>query len=300
MQNREPYMQKIIGNRYTKTKASFEKSLCLFLYQLGKKGKSLKTCLNISGLGMQFKGVKAVQNVSMNLEEGKLYALIGTNGAGKTTIINMISGVLKPTAGTICFQETDITGMRPDRIAKMGVTRTYQNLRLFKKMTVLDNVLMGAQMHSTCGAWESVFQTSRFRENEKSMREHARRMLDIMGIAAFEKELAGSLPYGNQRKLEIARILASNPKLLLLDEPAAGMNPQESHELVDIIRGIQKEFGLTILLIEHDMKVVMNLCEYIYCMAAGEVIAEGGPEAIRNNPRVIEAYLGKRASHVTN
>lgn len=229
MQNREPYMQKIIGNRYTKTKASFEKSLCLFLYQLGKKGKSLKTCLNISGLGMQFKGVKAVQNVSMNLEEGKLYALIGTNGAGKTTIINMISGVLKPTAGTICFQETDITGMRPDRIAKMGVTRTYQNLRLFKKMTVLDNVLMGAQMHSTCGAWESVFQTSRFRENEKSMREHARKMLDIMGIAAFEKELAGSLPYGNQRKLEIARILASNPKLLLLDEPAAGMNPQESH-----------------------------------------------------------------------
>lgn len=193
MQNREPYMQKIIGNRYTKTKASFEKSLCLFLYQLGKKGKSLKTCLNISGLGMQFKGVKAVQNVSMNLEEGKLYALIGTNGAGKTTIINMISGVLKPTAGTICFQETDITGMRPDRIAKMGVTRTYQNLRLFKKMTVLDNVLMGAQMHSTCGAWESVFQTSRFRENEKSMREHARKMLDIMGIAAFEKELADTV-----------------------------------------------------------------------------------------------------------
>ena len=285
-------MQKIIGNRYTKTKASFEKSLCLFLYQLGKKGKSLKTCLNISGLGMQFKGVKAVQNVSMNLEEGKLYALIGTNVAGKTTIINMISGVLKPTAGTICFQETDITGMRPDRIAKMGVTRTYQNLRLFKKMTVLDNVLMGAQMHSTCGAWESVFQTSRFRENEKSMREHARKMLDIMGIAAFEKELAGSLPYGNQRKLEIARILASNPKLLLLDEPAAGMNPQETQELADFIRQIRDEYQLTIFIIEHHMDLVMQISDRVYVLDFGKLLAKGTPEEVQNNPHVIEAYLG--------
>lgn len=249
--------------------------------------------LEVNGLTMHFKGLKAVSNFSARFEEEKIYGLIGTNGAGKTTIINMLSGVLKPSYGTVVYNGVDITGQRPDKIAQMGILRTYQNLRLFKKVSVLQNVIIGAQMHKTYNNFEAILGLPRFQKEEKQLTEKAMEMLRIMNIERYAQDRADSLPYGAQRKLEIARILAASPKLLLLDEPAAGMNPQESLELVQIIRKIQKEFNLTILLIEHDMKVVMGLCEYIYAMATGQIIAEGEPKFIRDNPKVIEAYLGR-------
>ncbi|MGI6730415.1 MAG: ABC transporter ATP-binding protein [Anaerovoracaceae bacterium] len=249
--------------------------------------------LEAKDLTMNFKGLKAVSGFSVSLEEHKIYGLIGTNGAGKTTVINMLSGVLKPSSGRIIFDGNDITGQRPDKTAKMGILRTYQNLRLFKKMTVLENVLIGAQMHKTYNNGEAILGLPRFRKEEKILEKKAMEMLEVMGIASRAHERADSLPYGGQRKLEIARILAAKPKLLLLDEPAAGMNPQESADLVRIIKKIQEEYDLTILLIEHDMKVVMGLCEYLYVMATGEIIAQGEPKEIRDNPKVIEAYLGR-------
>jgi branched-chain amino acid transport system ATP-binding protein len=235
----------------------------------------------------------AVKNFSCKLEQGRIYGLIGTNGAGKTTVINMLSGVLKPTTGEIIFQGEHIEGMKANNIAKHGIVRTYQNLRLFNKMTVLENVIIGAQIEKPYSMVTGILQLPKYHKEEKRIKEKAMHMLHVMGIDQYADDIAGSLPYGLQRRLEIARILAANPKLLLLDEPAAGMNPQESRELVEMIRSIQKEFGLTILLIEHDMKVIMNLCEYIYVMATGEVIAEGLPEEIRSDPQVIAAYLGR-------
>lgn len=242
---------------------------------------------------MSFKGLQAVKNFSATIEDGKIYGLIGTNGAGKTTVINMLSGVLIPTAGHIIYEGKDITGMQPYKVAKSGILRTYQNLRLFNKMTVLENVIIGAQMHRKYSFVEGLIHTKNFYESERNYRERAMQMMEIMEISQYADAISGSLPYGCQRRLEIARILVANPKLLLLDEPAAGMNPQESMELVQIIRKIRQQMGVTILLIEHDMKVIMNLCEYIYVMATGEVIASGTPDEIRNDPKVIAAYLGR-------
>ena len=253
----------------------------------------MSVILEVRDCCMTFKGLQAVKNVSLSLEQGGIYGLIGTNGAGKTTVINMLSGVLTPTSGSIRFEGTDITGARPDRIAQSGIVRTYQNLRLFNKMTVLENVIIGAQMHRPYHPVEGVLHTPRYRQAERALREKAMHMLSILGIELHDDALASSLPYGLQRRLEIARILAAEPKLLLLDEPAAGMNPQESLELVDMLRQIRSDFDLTILLIEHDMKVIMNLCQYIFVMATGEMIAQGTPDEVRANPDVIRAYLGR-------
>ena len=243
-----------------------------------------------------FKGLKAVRDFSCRIEEGKIYGLIGTNGAGKTTVINMLSGVLTPTAGTIRFDGQDITGWKPDRVAKAGILRTYQNLRLFGKMTALENTVIGAQMHRQYSFLEGLLHTGRFHASETQYHDKAMRMLREMEIDAYADARADSLPYGSQRRLEIARILAADPRLILLDEPAAGMNPQESADLVKAIRHARDEFHLTVLLIEHDMKVIMNLCEYIYVMASGEVIASGTPDEIRNDPKVIAAYLGRQTN----
>ena len=228
---------------------------------------------------MTFRGLQAVKDFSATVEKGSICGLIGTNGAGKTTVINMLSGTLTPTKGKILLEGKDITGMRPDQVARLGVVRTYQNLRLFQKMT--------------SRVFSSIVGTPAYRRSESELRKKSMQMLELMGLEEHAGDIAGSLPYGLQRRLEIARILAANPKLLLLDEPAAGMNPQESMELVERIRSIREQFGVTILLIEHDMKVIMSLCEYIYAMATGEIIAQGVPDEIRRDPKVIQAYLGR-------
>jgi branched-chain amino acid transport system ATP-binding protein len=253
--------------------------------------------LRINGLSKQYRALQAVSLFTAEFDAGGIYGLIGTNGAGKTTVLNMISGMEKPSSGTILFQGRDITGASPEKVTRQGIARTFQNLRLFSSMTVLDNVLVAAQIKKRYTMFQAVLATRSYRNGDRLQRERVMELLRWFNLADFARAQAKSLPYGHQRKLEIARALATGAKLILLDEPAAGMNPQESAELMHIILKIRENLGLTVILIEHDMKVVMGICEYIYVMAFGEIIEQGLPADIVKSRRVIEAYLGGAAIH---
>ena len=252
--------------------------------------------LKIDNITMKFGGVVAVNQFNASISKGEIVGLIGPNGAGKTTIFNMITGVYKPTLGSIIYEvnenEEDITGLRPDKIAKLGICRTFQNIRLFKELTVMDNVFIGNHLRLDSGVFSAVLRLPKYRSEEKEEFEKSRYLLEKVGLYEERDEKAFSLPYGKQRRLEIARALATDPKLLLLDEPAAGMNPQETRDLMEFIMDIKKEFKLTIFLIEHHMEVVMGICERIYVLDHGILIKEGNPLEVQNDQRVIEAYLG--------
>ncbi len=250
------------------------------------------TCIEVKGLTIRFGGLVAFNNVSFKVPTGGLVGLIGPNGAGKTTCFNMLTGVYTPTSGEILFGGTAIQGVPPHKICGLGVARTFQNIRLFKEMTVLENLLVSLHPERGYGLTPALFSLPSCRSRETKLREEALALLKRMGLEAMAELPAKSLPYGAQRKVEIARALATRPKLLLLDEPAAGMNPTETAQLADLIVGIRKEFDVTILLIEHDMSLVMKICEHIHVLDYGELIASGDPLSVRNNPRVIEAYLG--------
>ena len=250
-----------------------------------------KRVLEVTHATMRFGGLVAVNDLSMHIDSQEIVALIGPNGAGKTTAFNMITGVYTPTEGSVILQGRSITGMRPDRIAAAGIARTFQNIRLFKALTVLDNVLIAQHVRLTASWLGAVLRSPRYRKEEARAYERAKELLTYMGLWEVRGEISSSLPYGMQRKLEIARALATQPTLLL-DEPAAGMNPAESAELTELIRGIRDHYHLTVLLIEHHMDVVMDISDRIYVLNYGGLIAEGMPTEIQQNDDVIRAYLG--------
>ena len=250
--------------------------------------------LETRGLGISFGGLKAAQNVNLRVKKREIYGLIGPNGAGKTTVFNMLTGVYKPTAGEILLDGTRIDGMGQEKINHLGIARTFQNIRLFNNMTVVRNVMVGLhnnEKYNTNFA-ETVLRLPRHFRVEKEMREEAKSLLRIFGLEDVRNELAASLPYGKQRKLEIARALATGPKLLLLDEPAAGMNPHETEELTETIRQVRDRFGMTILLIEHDMSLVSGICDELTVLNFGTTLAQGPTAEVLKNPEVVKAYLG--------
>ena len=253
-----------------------------------------ETVLKIENLGISFGGLKAVDQLNMEIKEKQLYGLVGPNGAGKTTVFNMITGVYKPTTGKFFLCGEDLTGKSQETINHKGIARTFQNIRLFNNMSVIRNVMVGLhdQPEFRCGLFTSMFRLPRHFKVEKAMRQKAKDILEVVGLLEERNNLACNLPYGKQRKLEIARALATNPRLLCLDEPAAGMNPHETEELMDIIRIIREQFNVTILLIEHDMKFVSGLCDEITVLNFGTVLAQGTPAVALNDPEVIKAYIG--------
>ena len=252
-----------------------------------------KYILEVDELGINFGGLRAVNDFSMKMEEGQLYGLIGPNGAGKTTVFNMLTGVYTPTDGTVKLEGKKINGMKPYAITRLGIARTFQNIRLFKDMTVKENVLVALDTQANYGLFSGMFKLPNSLKQEKDMDQEAMSLLEVFHLEKDADKLAKNLPYGKQRELEIIRALGAHPKLLLLDEPAAGMNPQETKNLMETIRLVRDRFNIAILLIEHDMKLVMGICEKISVLNYGMLLAEGTPEEIRTNPDVVKAYLGE-------
>lgn len=251
------------------------------------------TVLKANNISIVFGGLKAVENFNIEIKEGELVGLIGPNGAGKTTVFNMLTGVYVPTSGTVELRGEDVTKLSPHKRVEKGISRTFQNIRLFKRMSVLENVKVSANIKMNYNFFDGIFKTKKYYEQEDLATKEALEILEVLGLSEYVEEEAQNLPYGKQRKLEIARALASHPSILCLDEPAAGMNPIETEELMETIKIVREKFNTAILLIEHDMKLVMGICEWIKVISFGKEIATGTPNEIKTNKEVITAYLGE-------